>query len=786
MSSIATSMDPHTLKLLDFAAILEELKGLCFSGEGRARLEGEPIETSPDRVRARLELAVSFRRLLESGREFPAGDFPELGQLVSRAAKPGALFDPEQLAALGRFILSALRLKRHVASCGEAGLAAIAERIPDLRGLAREIFALVDRQGAVRENHVPELKAIRERIHGLQKDAHRLAQAYLSNSEYRTFWQSELPSQKNGRLVLPLKANFRGRIQGIVHDVSSTGATLFLEPTDIVEKNNEITEQESRYQRELHRLLRELSAKIAARASDLAALTATVAELDALCARARYAILHRCAQAEALGQGLQLIEARHPLLGATVVPISLALDAQTRVLVITGPNTGGKTVTLKTVGLLAVMNQFGLEISAQEGSRLAVFDEVLADIGDEQSIEQSLSTFSAHIQNAARILKGSGPRSLVLFDELGAGTDPEEGVAIAMAILDHFIAQGCLCLATTHHGILKNYGYTRRGVENASMDFDDRTLLPTFRIRMGIPGESHALEIARRNGIPAALIERSEAYLRDERGETADLVNRLSEKQRELYEAEQLQRDRELELREKTRRTDLLELRLRQKELELREQGLGELNRFLQESRREYERIVQRLRQEGEGEARREALDFFRRMEALARSREEDLASRQAELDRGEEGELAVGMEVVIRSSGKRGRILRQGKNNHWVVATENVRATFSSSQLRAAPKASSADSEGPEVSGQPLQEGPVFQLDVRGLRLEEALRRLEQQLDRALAGGLTEFSVVHGLGQGILQRAVHRFLKENRSVKDYYFSAPQEGGFGRTIVKLE
>jgi DNA mismatch repair protein MutS2 len=779
-------MDQHTLELLDFAAILEQLKEHCFSAQGRARLEGEPIETAPEPVRARLELAVSFRRLLESGKELPGGDFPELGQLVSRASKPGALFEPEQLAALGRFVLSAFRLKRYVASGGEAGLAAIGERIPDLRGLAREIFGLIDRQGALRENHVPELKAIRERIRGLQKDAQRLAQAYLSENEYRGFWQSELPSQKNGRLVLQLKSNCRGRIQGIVHDVSATGATLFLEPLDIVEKNNEITEQESRYQREVHRLLRELGAKITARAPELAALTDGVAELDALFARARYAILHRCAPAQALQHGLKLIEARHPLLGNGAVPISLELDTQTRVLVITGPNTGGKTVTLKTVGLLAVMNQFGMEIPAQEGSGLAVFDDILADIGDEQSIEQSLSTFSAHIQNAARILQGSGPRSLVLFDELGAGTDPEEGVAIAMSILDHFIAQGCVCLATTHHGILKNYGYTRQGVENASMDFDDRTLLPTFRIRMGIPGESHALEIARRNGVPADLIERAEAYLHDERGEIAELVNRLSEKQRELFAAEKAQRDRERELREKTRRTDLLELRLRQKELELREQGIGELNRFLRESRREYERIMHRLRQEGEAEARREALDFFRSMEALARSKEEDLARRQAEADRGEEGELDVGMEVVIRSSGKRGRILRQDRKSRWVVATGNVRASFSSSQLRAAPQASSGALEEPEVSEQLLSKGPVFQLDVRGLRLEEALRRLEQQLDRALASGLAEFSVIHGLGQGILQRGIHRFLKENRNVKDYYFSTPQEGGFGKTIVKLQ
>jgi DNA mismatch repair protein MutS2 len=354
-----------------------------------------------------------------------------------------------------------------------------------------------------------------------------------------------------------------------------------------------------------------------------------------------------------------------------------------------------------------------------------------------------------------------------------------------MSLLDHFIAEGCLCLATTHHGILKNYGYTRQGVENASMDFDERTLLPTFRIRMGIPGESHALEIARRNGIPGMLIERAEGYLRDERGEIAELVNRLSEKQRELLAAEQAQRTRERELREKTRQTDLLDLRLRQRELELREHGIGELKRFIQDSRREYERIVQRLRQEGEGAARRETLDFFRKLEELTRSGEADLARRQEELDQGEEQSLSVGMEVVIRSSGKRGTIVRQDRNNRWIVATENVRASFSPRQLRGAPRSSPSGQDGLAVSRELLSDAPVHQLDLRGLRLEEAIARLEQQLDRAIVGGLAEFSVVHGLGEGVLQRAVHRFLKGNRNVKDYYFSTPEEGGFGRTIVRL-
>jgi DNA mismatch repair protein MutS2 len=466
------------------------------------------------------------------------------------------------------------------------------------------------------------------------------------------------------------------------------------------------------------------------------------------------------------------------------VPISLALEGGTRVLVVTGPNTGGKTVTLKTVGLLALMNQFGMEIPAGEASSLAVFDEVLADIGDEQSIEQSLSTFSAHVLNAERIIRLSGPRSLVLFDELGAGTDPEEGVAIAMSLLDHFLQKGCLCLATTHHGVLKNYGYTHPGVGNASVEFDLASLEPTYRILMGVPGESHALEIARRNGIPEELLDRAARYLREERGEAAELVNRLSAKQRELAAAEEQQQRRKRQLAEQTRETDLLNLRLRQKELELREHGLADLRRFLQESRREYDQLLHRLRQEGEAAARREALDFFRRMEALA-------GAREAELDKDKQAaapaaDLREGMEVLVRSTGRVGRILRRGKGNLWIVATGSLRAALPAEALQ---PHSGRPQEGPGSApavSEELEAGEVLhELDVRGLRLEEALRRLERQLDRAVVRGLAEFSVIHGLGEGILQRGIHGYLRESRLVKDYYFAAPEEGGFGKTVVRL-
>jgi DNA mismatch repair protein MutS2 len=790
-------MDLHTVELLEFPRILESLKEACLSETGRERLAAEEVSPDPDAVRERLELAVAFRRMLESGRAFPQLDLPDIRSLRPRLFKSGIVLDIEELFHLGRFLSSSARLKRHLGACEELLLHPFAEGLPELGDLTRAVFTVIDREGRIREDHLPVLKELRDRMRMAERETERLARAYLSNPEYRTFWHGELPGQRGGRTVLPLGSNFKGRIPGIVHDVSASGATLYFEPQEMVERNNEIAELEGRYRQELHRILRELSATVLGRSAELELTFELVGELDSLYARAQYAIRHRCTPAEPTTREVRLREARHPLL-QHCVPITLELGAGYRVLIVTGPNTGGKTVTLKTVGLLALMNQFGMEIPAGEGSGLPAFDDVLADIGDEQSIEQSLSTFSAHIRNISRVVALSSDRSLVLFDELGAGTDPEEGVAIAMALLDDFIEKGCLAIATTHHGILKNYGYSREGVENASMGFDRASLTPTFRIQIGIPGESHALEIARRNGIPDGLLVRAGEYLEEERGDTAELIRSLSNKQRELLEAEQEQKSRESVLRERVRETDLRDLRLRQRELELREQGLGEIRRLLSDSRREFEHLVERLKsaasnapaarsgEKGEGqEVRRETRDFFRELEAEVERQERDLERRRSELVDAEGSDLAEGMEVMVRGTGKRGRIIRRARGGHWLVETDTLRATFPAAELE--PARGCAPEPEPPVS---IREEvgsarPVFELDVRGMRLEEALGALERQIDRALLANMTEFNVIHGMGEGVLQKGVHGLLKGSPHVKDYFFARPEHGGFGKTIVRL-
>lgn len=784
-----TSMDLHTLNLLGFQSVLEALQDRCLSEAGRNALTGQSISTDSREVEERKARAVAFRRVLESGKPFPAFDFPPLSTTQSKLFKQGVLFEMEELFYLGRFIASARRLLKFLHASAETALVPLAAELPDLKDLSKDIFAVIDGEGLLRETHIPVLREIRGRIRSLQRDTEKIAKSYLHDPTYQTVWQENLPAEKNGRIVLPIKSNFKGRIAGIVHDVSASGSTLYLEPTDIVEKNNAILEEENRYRREVHRILRELSAKVTAQSADIQSLVEGIGRLDSLYARARYAVHHKCAPAQISEQRLGLYDARHPLLGKNCVPISVVLGGEYRVLIVTGPNTGGKTVTLKTIGLLAVMNQFGMEIPAREDSSLPIFDNILADIGDEQSIEQSLSTFSAHIVNISRIIRDSSSDSLVLFDELGAGTDPEEGVAIAMGLLDHFIEKGCLCMATTHHGILKNYGYSRRGVENAAMEFDVKNLSPTFRITLGVPGESHALEIARRTGISGQILKSAEQYLNEERGDVAELINRLSEKQRKLLVTEKQQQSREDELREKTRQTDLKELRLRQKELELREQGTLELKRFLKDSRKQFEKLVEEMGSGGSREERKQAGEFLSELAERIGQQEQALETERAELYQRPDLSLERGMEVIIRGTGKHGIVVRKAKADSWIVATDTLRGSFPARDLQPVQSASevAASTKEPMLSiSEELHSAPAsFQLDLRGMRLEEALKQVEQQIDRAVLSGMSEFSIVHGMGEGVLQRGIHEYLRSCSQVKDYFFSTPEQGGFGRTVVRL-
>lgn len=798
-------MNERVLRLLEFDAIRTRVAGRCLSEEAAALLAEEPVHTDEEAVAGLKESVSQFALLLASGAQPPSLSLPAIGGLLPRLGKEGVALDLDEAYAVGLFAESAAALGKWLSAEGAGAL--LRERaaaLPDCSAVSREVFAVLEKDGTLRD--LPVFRDIKRRIHGLRKELEHITNRYLGDEETRRMLQSEVATQRDGRLVLALKANFRSRIKGIVHEVSATGQTIFLEPEEVVERNNDILMEERRLAAEIARVLREMTARIGEKREELAELRLRVLELDRLRARARYALDTRGVFADSSSGRLALKGARHPLLGAAAVPIDIAMDAAVRVVVVTGPNTGGKTVALKTVGLFALMNQAGFALPASEGTALPVFDGVYADIGDEQSISQSLSTFSAHMTNMASIAARASERSLVLLDELGSGTDPEEGSAIAMSILDHFIERRSRVLATTHHGILKNYGYTKEGVVNASVDFDARTLSPTYRIVIGIPGESHALDIAARNGLPQGIVARARTYLAEERADISELIKGLKTKHRELERAEEDRKSQEVLLREQRRRNDLRELRLKQKEAELRDQGVGALRRLLHESRKTLENLVRELREgeltrektvrvkeflaELERSASRESARCDEEMDAL---RDEERAFKAAVPDRvaasaavPAQEAIAEGMDVFAGPAKRRGRVVRRGKKGHWVVEIGAMRMTLPERDLTPAEKKSDAGRV--EISVADLAGGPApsLELNLLGYRLEEALDALRRQIDGAAMSGLYEFSVIHGKGDGILQRGVHEYLKKQAVVADYHFARPEDGGYGKTFVSLK
>jgi DNA mismatch repair protein MutS2 len=813
-------LNDRTFALLEYGEIQARLARCAVSGEAADRIR-EELPLGGGEAVEKLKASVSaVLRLMKEGDE-KRESLPAIGPVLPKLAVEGAVLEIDEACALGIFVERGTALKAWLlrapdpgpgpaapvdGPCFEPGLSLgeILSGLPDCSALALEIFKVIDRDGKLRD--LPEFRAIRRRIQNLRGELEAAVARYTGTEEARRFLQNPLPSQRDGRLVLAVKANFRGRVRGIVHEVSATGQTVFVEPEEVVERNNRILIEERALEAEIRRVLRELTRAVAAGREELGLFHRGVIELEILRAKARYSLETR--GAFAASGAVALLGARHPLLGPAAVPIDLVLAPPLRTVIITGPNTGGKTAALKTLGLLALMNQSGLALPAAEGTSLPVFDGLYADIGDEQSLSQSLSTFSGHMVNIAGIAAQAGEHSLVLLDELGSGTDPEEGSAIAMAILDHLTGKRCHLLVTTHHGILKNYGYTREGVENASVEFDGHTLSPTFRVVMGLPGESRALDIAARNGLPPEIVEKARSYLAEERADVSALIQGLRDKHRELDRGREYIKTEERRLQEERRKADLRELRLRQNEAEQKRQALGRLGAFLSESRKTLENLVRELR-EGEisREKTRKVKEFLAALEGAAVKGGRELEDDQALLaldrerileERAGPGEapagspvsppvLREGAEVLAGENKRPGRILRpdRKKKGNWIVEIGSLKLSLGGKEL--APLSSPAPAKSYAVSVDLAESAGVkMELSLRGMRLEEALEALRRQIDGAVLAGLREFAVIHGKGEGVLMKGVHEYLRNEKAVADYYFSRPELGGAGRTEVVLK
>ena len=810
-------LSQKTLKLLEFDVIQQRIARHSMSEESSAIIKTEPPCGDPEAV-AKTKEAVQgiVSRILEGGGGTggdPRRYLPSVGFLLPKLEVEGIALELDEACAIGLFVERGEELRKWIGASHPA-LVAMLDDMPNCEKLAAAVFRVMDREGNMRD--LPELRAIKQKIRNLKAGLDSVVSRYTANEEIRRMLQSAVPSQRDGRIVLAVKSNFRGRIRGIVHEVSSSGQTVFVEPEDVVEKNNDILIETRNLDAEIRKILLSVTNTIAEHGPELRVFHSVVVKLEVLMAKARYSLEIDGSFAPAESPPcINLIQARHPLLD-NAVPIDLTMrklqandDTAIRALIITGPNTGGKTVALKTVGLFAMMNQIGLAVPACEGSSLPIFDGIFADIGDEQSIGQSLSTFSAHVANIAGIIAHSTANSLALLDELGSGTDPQEGSAIAMAILDHLIEKSATLLITTHHGILKNYGYTRPEVENASMEFNTRTLSPTYRIITGVPGESRALEIAERNGLAGEIVAKARRYIDEGHSDVSALISGLKEKHFDLDSLTEKARLEESRLRNERRKSDLKELRLRQKELELKAGFAGRLRLLLDESRKTLENLVRELR---EGEVTREkTLKVKEFLGELARTVEAEDAILEAEKRAiceerrssehfpeehppgggGASADVASfepGMEVFAGESRRRGVLVRRDKKspagNTWIVEIGSLKISFAESDI-----APAAPSPPPKVQiasvDYAASPSARMEINLRGMRMDEAHEALRRQIDAAVLCGLKTFSVVHGKGDGILQKGVHEQLKKESAVADYFFSHPELGGFGRTEVVL-
>ena len=792
-------MDKKTLTTLEYPKILERLAdyaAFTASAELARNLEpGNDLEIA----QAALARTSEARHLLSLISDFSVGGAHDVRALVDKARRSGVLM-PHEFLDIRDTLIAGRNIYRTFERRKESypNLSELAVLLNPPPGLIDAITHVVTDQAEVSDNASPKLASIRKEIRIAHDRLLTRLQRYLNDPKSSGLLQEPILTQRNGRYVIPLQADFKGRIQGIVHDQSSSGATLFIEPLAVVELNNRWHEFQLAERDEIQRILAELSMLVGKEAAHVNQMVAALAQIDLALMCAKYAddikavepilVPFRKGAGEHPGSTIRLYKARHPLLPPrSTVPIDVLLDDHTFSLVITGPNTGGKTVTLKTVGLLALMAQSGLHIPAQSGSTLSLFSDIYADIGDEQSIEQSLSTFSGHITNIIRILKQSSTKTLVLLDELGAGTDPQDGAALAQGILSYLIQQRIPNLVATHYPELKSFAHLTPGAMNASMEFDLKSLRPTYHLIIGLPGKSNALLIAERLGLPTSIITTAKETFHPQEQRTEDLLEEILRQRdaarKERDEAEKARKAveiRENELAERltkidAERLDILEAARRQAAEEV-EQLNEELNKIRQAMKNQ-----------------RSAVQEVKELQAEVEEIQENLKSNQKKVRSSEATStqrLQPGDRVRLRSLGMNGVITAVGENDVEVQAGAlRVRAQLADIQL--VNKAGKLLEENrPAVHTHEgrialVHPSPGMELDLRGLTSEDGLARLLNYLEDAYLAGLPMVRIIHGKGTGKLRQAIRGALDRSKRVKSWEQGLDSEGGEGVTIARI-
>lgn len=708
----------------------------------------------------------------------------------------GADLNGIELAQVGRVLSTTSELTRFFDELSEnevdfERLYMWREQLEVLPELNRQLKQAIDDDGYVTDEASPALKAIRQNIRRSEQTIREELDSIIRGKNAR-YLSDALVTMRNERYVIPVKQEYKNVFGGVVHDQSASGQTLFIEPKQILEMNNRLRQQQIAERNEITRILAELSAELVPYRREITHNAYVIGKLDFINAKARLGKELKAVVPE-ISQANHVVfkQARHPLLDPEkAVANDIVIGEEYQAIVITGPNTGGKTITLKTLGLLQLMGQAGLPIPVEEESKMGIFTEVFADIGDEQSIEQSLSTFSSHMTNIVSVLKKVDHQSLVLFDELGAGTDPQEGAALAIAILDSLGAKGAYVMATTHYPELKVYGYNRAGTINASMEFDVDTLSPTYRLLIGVPGRSNAFEISKRLGLDNSIIEAAKQIMDGESQDLNEMIEDL-ENRRKMAETEYLEArhyvDESAALHKELKEAYQVFFEEREKELQ---KARKEANKIIAEAEENAETIISDIRkmqlesgQQG-GVKEHQLIDAKTQLSQLHHE-ETKLAKNKVLKKAKEQKKLKAGDEVIVNTYDQRGTLLKDNGKGQWQVQLGILKMNVSEEDMT--PVAPQKEAKPRVTTVRSAESSHVgTQLDLRGKRYEEALAEVDQYIDAAILAGYPQVTIVHGKGTGALRTGITEFLKNHRSVKSYEFAPQNQGGNGATVVKFQ
>lgn len=783
----------RALRTLEYFKIRDEVSNYCTSSIGRSHIDNLIPSVEFTVVRKLLEEMDEGMTILRLRGNVPMGGMTDIRPNAKRA-QIGGMLSPTELMEIASTIRASKILRQFLENVAESEDVKIPhfiekkEAIPILTALEHEINDCIDENGAVLDSASSTLRSIRQQLRIQVSRVREKLESYTRGANAAKMLSDSIITIRNDRYVIPVKSEYRSHYGGIIHDQSSSGQTLFVEPSAVVQINNDIRSLRVKEQEEINRILIKLTAEVEIVGHDIFVLVSVLGEIDVILAKAKYGQAQKCTMPIINNEGyIRLVKARHPLIPLeTAVPNTIEFGKDITTIVITGPNTGGKTVTLKTVGLCTLMAQSGLPIPALDGSEVALFESVFADIGDEQSIEQSLSTFSSHMVNIVDILKKYDEKSLIIFDELGAGTDPQEGAALAISILDAVHGTGARVMATTHYPELKAYGYNRPGVANASVEFDIETLSPTYKLLIGVPGRSNAFEISERLGLPAYIINQAQTFTGTDRGEVNSMIASLENSRRQ---AEKDAEETEAHLAEARKVKADVELRLselEQSKEKLEQKAKDKAKKIVDEARREAEDIISELRKMQSNThnfvKEHELIDAKKRLDAALP--DNPVLKKQKKLNEMAK-ELKSGDEVKALSFGQKGTLLEKLSKTEWSVQIGMLKMKLDESDLEFVK---------PEKQKQTVSVNSIrgrdtnvkLELDLRGERYEDAIMRTEKYLDDALLSNYPRISIIHGKGTGVLRQAIQQFLKNHSRVKSYRFGEAGEGGHGVTVVELK